>query len=592
MKSQWWYRAPALLEREKGMLDGAIREHEWLECNPITVAEDTGDLLVNFDLTVGGRQIPLVLLYPPLYPVIGPAVFSQDGLRLSYHQYGASGELCLELRPDTWDKDCHSGVDAILSAYRLLSTEEGKLYGPDTVPNAHEETLAIACRGEPHRWILPETLVTAYRDNPFDSPAELRVAIFRQEETTVMQVFSIGPETEPWRTALCPTSPFPLLEGYCVSLPKGTVTGGQGPEDLSEILKKHGYLTLVQKLIVPKGENRVLLIVGRPDQQTDGGVLKLGQDTSSSDWHLVILRDDGAVHWIYQIYDDTRVEARQPATASTLPEKKVAIVGCGSIGSKVAASLTRQGVSSFVLLDPDIMFSGNVARHDLDQTTLGFEKVCSVEARIGAINPVAKVEKTTSAIGGQLPMSFQEGLMEMLGTVDLIVDATAEPRVFYYLAIAATEARVPMVWGQVFAGGIGGEILRARPDQDPPPLIAKAQADAWYAQNAPEMPETDNAERYGGMAGGTPVTAMDAEVSVIAGHLAAFATDILLNPEATKFPYSAYAIGFAKEWLFEEPFVVQPIQFEAEGSWGCEDRELSDEDVGMLKQCLGRWPLE
>ncbi|MCT4372027.1 ThiF family adenylyltransferase [Yangia mangrovi] len=39
-----------------------------------------------------------------------------------------------------------------------------------------------------------------------------------------------------------------------------------------------------------------------------------------------------------------------------LADKSVGIVGCGSVGSKVAASLCRTGVGKFLLIDEDIFF--------------------------------------------------------------------------------------------------------------------------------------------------------------------------------------------------------------------------------------------
>ncbi|EOW4018005.1 ThiF family adenylyltransferase, partial [Vibrio parahaemolyticus] len=57
---------------------------------------------------------------------------------------------------------------------------------------------------------------------------------------------------------------------------------------------------------------------------------------------------------------------RLPDQFLSLSDKKVGLVGCGSVGSKVAASLCRSGVGNFLLIDEDIFFPDNIVRNDLD----------------------------------------------------------------------------------------------------------------------------------------------------------------------------------------------------------------------------------
>src|SRR5207247_2396950 len=73
---------------------------------------------------------------------------------------------------------------------------------------------------------------------------------------------------------------------------------------------------------------------------------------------------------------------RLPESYVVLAKKKVGIVGCGSLGSKLAASLARSGVGEFVLVDDDIMKPGNLLRHELDGSSLGVHKTDALEARL------------------------------------------------------------------------------------------------------------------------------------------------------------------------------------------------------------------
>ena len=59
--------------------------------------------------------------------------------------------------------------------------------------------------------------------------------------------------------------------------------------------------------------------------------------------------------------------------------------------------------------------------------------------------------------------------MGSLAACDLLVDATANPDVFNHLALIAVRSHRTLVWGAVYAGALGGEIGRSRPDKDPSP---------------------------------------------------------------------------------------------------------------------------
>jgi sulfur-carrier protein adenylyltransferase/sulfurtransferase len=59
----------------------------------------------------------------------------------------------------------------------------------------------------------------------------------------------------------------------------------------------------------------------------------------------------------------------------------------------------------------------------------------------------------------------------------------------------------------------------------------------------------------------------DSDVSVIAAHATRMAIDLLVRPDNTTFPYSAYLIGLAKQWMFSAPFETRPIEFASDGEW-------------------------
>ena len=67
--------------------------------------------------------------------------------------------------------------------------------------------------------------------------------------------------------------------------------------------------------------------------------------------------------------------------------RTVALVGCGSMGSKIAVALARAGVGHFLLVDDDILLPENLVRHDLDWREIGTHKAASLSRRIQLVNP-------------------------------------------------------------------------------------------------------------------------------------------------------------------------------------------------------------
>ena len=75
---------------------------------------------------------------------------------------------------------------------------------------------------------------------------------------------------------------------------------------------------------------------------------------------------------------------------------------------------------------------------------------------------------------GQESSGIVDSILSQLGACDLIIDATANPLVLNQLSTVTGQQLKPMVWFEIWAGGIGGMIARFRPNQDPVPTITRA----------------------------------------------------------------------------------------------------------------------
>nr|WP_258193153.1 ThiF family adenylyltransferase [Paraburkholderia sp. BL25I1N1] len=255
--------------------------------------------------------------------------------------------------------------------------------------------------------------------------------------------------------------------------------------------------------------------------------------------------------------------------------KTVAIVGCGSLGSKVAVSLARSGVSNFVLVDDDVMLPENIVRNELDWSAIGDQKVDALARRIALVSPTAQCASLRHQLGGQESSQGLAIVLSRLGKCDLVVDATASARVFNLLGAVVDRTEKPLVWAEVFPGGIGGLVARSRPGLDPSPQTARARVAAWCEDKG--IPAPQAVAPYESVSGDVIHVADDADVTVIAAHTARLVIDLLVEPTESVFPHSAYFIGLEAGWIFAEPFHTFPVDL---GS--AEIREAEPPDPGAL----------
>jgi hypothetical protein len=220
-----------------------------------------------------------------------------------------------------------------------------------------------------------------------------------------------------------------------------------------------------------------------------------------------------------------------------------------------------------MLVDDDIMKPGNLTRHELDANSLGFHKADALEAHLKAITAGIKVTVRRVALGGQESSGGTASVLDGLAACDLLIEATADPQAFNFVAAVARNALRPMVWAEVYAGGIGGFVARLRPEVEPPPHTARRQYLAWCREQG--VPWRGHDQDYAARTTGEhSLVADDSDVPVIAAHASRMVIELLVRPEATAFPHPAYVIGLSKEWIFGEPFDTRPIDFVAEGKWG------------------------
>jgi molybdopterin/thiamine biosynthesis adenylyltransferase len=565
----WWLRDPERLKSEVAGIDRLRESERWL--GPVAY-RPAADLLfsVDFDLAVGAETFPMELRYAQMFPETPPSVIPRDGRRLSNHQYGRGGELCLEYRSDNWNPTI-TGAMMIESAYRLISGERAIGPAPAEVLSAHRVTLGQELRGSLCRFLLTKSLRGALSQMAAGSGyGATFIEIFAPKSyTAFVDTIQLTADKQFRETG---------IPGMARTAVPGIVVAVNVLGSVSATVDQAGLEGLV-KSADPSGA------LYEP-RDNDNGYFVLAADATAARLYFSFPKDGARFVVSYDTLDlAADQDVRLSKDNGILSAKKIGLVGCGSLGSKIAASLARTGVGNFVLVDDDVLKPSNLVRNDLDARGLGAHKVDGLEARLKAISASVIVSTRRVALGGQEAAGGIASALDELSTCDLLVDATADPIAFNFTAAVARGFLRPMVWAEVYAGGIGGFVGRLRPGIEPPPHAARDQYFVWCREQGVEPPVAG--DRYGD-GSDQPLIADDADVSVIAAHATRMAIDVLVRGENTHFTHPAYVIGLEAAWIFTEPFDTRPIRLVPAEDWRpSASPETTKEAIELVLSLLG-----
>ncbi|MBZ5762069.1 ThiF family adenylyltransferase [Rhizobium sp. VS19-DR104.2] len=544
----WFILDPERLKREVEGIERLSTEVEWLSSVKPRVLPGI-KFAVDLDVLVDHEIIPLTLTYPNFFPQTPPSILPRDGKRHSSHQWGEDGELCLEYRTDNWDPSV-TGVMMVESAYRLFSGEHPANNQLAVVPSAHHASLGQRLRGSSTRGFSTPGLRAQISNlqTGFNYPCSVSETS-GPKRTWAAYVASIGPKDMLlWQEDIIPAGVGHKHVGTLVRVPAVKEISITSQENLDEVVGK----AIITEPVQLDQTSRFTVLADLTTVRYFFSYLTEGV------WKVI------AYHTI-EIAEEP--SSRLPAGHATLACKKVGIVGCGSLGSKIAVSLARSGVRNFLLIDDDILSPGNLVRNELGAESLGVHKVEALEERLLSVAPGVEVSVSRVHLGGQEASGSTAAVLENLALCDLIIDATADAQAFNFIASVARRSLKPMLWAEVYAGGIGGFVARVRPDIEPPPHTARRQYLAWCRDQG--VPWLADAVDYSAEIADDvpPLIADDSDVGVIAAHAARMAVDVLVKGPATDFPHPAYAIGLSAEWIFTEPFDTRPVDFTPEGEW-------------------------
>ena len=215
-----------------------------------------------------------------------------------------------------------------------------------------------------------------------------------------------------------------------------------------------------------------------------------------------------------------------------LREKRVVIIGCGSIGSKLATSLAATGVHRFGLLDADYLEPFNAVRHEVGMHAFGVPKAFALAQHLVGqygMQPEG-VQFLLVHIGAQNTAQTERNLIDLLATADLVIDATGNHGASHFINDHCSEHQIPALYVSVTNGAWSGEIVRYQPGRS-------ACWNCWLAQYEHQTPPASpNGEVFAPGCDQPTFTGTTYEVGMVANLAAKIAVDLLLHADP-EFPH-------------------------------------------------------
>lgn len=557
----WFLRDPDRVKLERQGIQELTRSAEWLKG---TEWHLDGDLYLDAVIQAHGHDYEVRVTFPALYPD-APAVVRPLHMqtRVSSHQYGgADGPLCLEWGPDNWHREV-TAVQMLQSAFKLFHTEnplgENRPAIPVVAASRHKLTPGQELRGEWARWYLSPGIEDFLKAAPTPCVGSFKFSFRKVGENWTCFIHEAKSiDGTAWKDDQIPmgvpgTEEKQLDVGvwFRTAISTGSLQGLKKLDDLKAVLADVGG----RVFLATDGSSPV-----EGFQRPLAGVLVA--ETAGRPHLFVVLSGQNLISCSEARSERTPIEVRSPEY-KLLKDKKIGIVGLGSAGSKIAISLGRMGAREFYLADHDVLLPENLQRHALDWGGVTQHKVDGIAEALNKIAAGIQVEVCHYHLAGQESNAVVSGALEKLAECDLIIDATAEPKVFNLLAAVARSENRPMIWLEVFGGGMGGMVARSRPGIDPSPQDMRGAYLSFCIDNPDPAAKPARGNYEMQTDDGRVLVASDADIAIIAHHAVRFVPDCLVPPEQSRFPNSMYLIGLMKGWIFDQPFVTVPISMAA-----------------------------
>lgn len=226
----------------------------------------------------------------------------------------------------------------------------------------------------------------------------------------------------------------------------------------------------------------------------------------------------------YHINPETIFRRVSGYEVETLLNKTCLLLGCGSIGSRVAELLIKSGLGTLFLVDNDELRAGNVCRHTLGLDYVGQNKAEGLKHFLHKRNPEAKIAAWNADI-----ISAPAALPELIRQSDIVISCLGNDAAELFVSAATlSEDRTVLFCRSYLQGRIGQIFLFQPPEHE-----ACFNCASLYLQSPecsiPKLPEVPYEKLVGldGDCGSAFLPASAIDLDLISLHGARMALNLL-----------------------------------------------------------------
>lgn len=143
----------------------------------------------------------------------------------------------------------------------------------------------------------------------------------------------------------------------------------------------------------------------------------------------------------------------------TLLKSKIAIIGCGALGTIVANNLVRAGVGKISIIDRDFVELNNLQRQILfDEDDIGIPKAVAAAENLKRVNSDVEIEAMVKDLNHMNAEKIMSG-------VDLVLDGTDNMQTRFLINDVCVKSKIP--WIYTAAVGTCGMMMTIVPGRTP-----------------------------------------------------------------------------------------------------------------------------
>ena len=214
-------------------------------------------------------------------------------------------------------------------------------------------------------------------------------------------------------------------------------------------------IEILEKLIIENKEVFFVFEMYVPGVVPISFVLKVKFKNSNNKTVLSRLDEIMSIEYLKSERCDTEYLFRRIGVKNRLKDKKILIVGAGSLGSYIVSELPKIGMKNVTIIDPDDINMENIMRHSLGATYSNYSKVFSMKFALESEYPEVEVKIKKNKFNADNMHEYN------ISEYDLIIIATGGTDYMIRLNKAFKELKIdtPVLFTWIEARGIGVHAL-------------------------------------------------------------------------------------------------------------------------------------